>query len=233
MKAAANPTQSKITSFFQIVDKMEKLVEQNPEMKELMRVAQCQRREREIESICPLLKQLLVNAERNAQMLPQQRRHEQVMKKFATSLFIYSGPMAYEFLHTNLPNAIPSLRTVQRIVSNEYQPLHEGEFRFNALLLHLQTYNATKIITVGEDATRVITRVDYDNETNRLVGFVLSCDEEGLPLCDSFLAVSFEAIEESFKTADTAKYAFVYMAQALGKAVPGFCLACHRRRKQI
>ena len=83
MKAAANPTQSKITSFFQIVDKMEKLVEQNPEMKELMRVAQCQRREREVESICPLLKQLLVNAERNAQMLPQQRRHEQVMKKFA------------------------------------------------------------------------------------------------------------------------------------------------------
>ena len=72
----------------------------------------------------------------------------------------------------------------------------------------------------------MITRVDYDNETNRLVGFVLPCDDEGLPLCDSFLAVSFEAIEESFKTADTAKYAFVYMAQALGKAVPGFCLAC-------
>ena len=99
MKAAANPTQPKITSFFQIVDNMEKLVEQNLEIKELMRVAQSQRREREVENICPLHKHLLSNAERNAQMLPQQRRHEQVMKKFATSFFIYLGPMAYEFLH--------------------------------------------------------------------------------------------------------------------------------------
>ena len=43
------------------------------------------------------------------------------------------------------------------------------------------------MITVGEDATRVITKVDYDNETNRLVGFVLPCDDNGLPHSDSFL----------------------------------------------
>ena len=55
------------------------------------------------------------------------------------------------------------------------------------LQLHLQTYNAVKMITVGEDATRVITKVDYDNETNRLVGFVLPCDDNGLPHSDSFL----------------------------------------------
>lgn len=34
------------------------------------------------------------------------------------------------------------------------------------LQLYLQTYNAVKIITVSEDATRVITKVDYDNETD-------------------------------------------------------------------
>ena len=43
------------------------------------------------------------------------------------------------------------------------------------------------MITVGEDATCVITKVDYDNETNRLVGFVLPCDDNGLPRSDSFL----------------------------------------------
>lgn len=87
--------------FFQIVDKMKKLVEQNLEVKKLFRV------ERQVNNPGPLLKHLLLNAKRN-----------------------------------------------------------EEEFWFNKLLLHLQTYNAAKIITVGEDATRVITKVDYDNETD-------------------------------------------------------------------
>ncbi len=38
-------------------------------------------------NFCPLLSQLLKNAEKNALKLPQQRRHEAVMKKFATSFF--------------------------------------------------------------------------------------------------------------------------------------------------
>ena len=56
-----------------------------------------------------MLKQLVVNAEKNALKLPQQRRHELVLKTFATSLYILSGPMAYNFIHRNLPEAIPSL----------------------------------------------------------------------------------------------------------------------------
>ena len=42
-------------------------------------------------------------------------------------------------------------------------------------------------------------RIDYyDPDINRLVGFALPCDERGLPICDSFLAVSFECMEEHF-----------------------------------
>lgn len=108
---------------------------------------------REVKSyFCPLLKKLIKNAEMNALKLPQQRRHEVVMKKFATSLFIFSGPMAYNFVYRNLPEAIPSLRTVQRIVSDDYKPLHEGVFRFQELLSHLNSYNACKAVTIGEDA---------------------------------------------------------------------------------
>ena len=65
-------------------------------------------------------------------------------------------------------------------------------------------------MSVGEDATRVISRVDYDVETNRLVGFVLPCDRDGLPNVDSFLAISFEAIKEAFDNGEVAKYAFVH-----------------------
>ena len=109
---------------------VEKLVEEIPE---LFQGA-------EVKDICPmLLKQLVVNAEKNALKLPQQRRHALVLKTFATSLYIHSGPMAYNFIHRNLPEAIPSLRSIQRIVSNDYKPLHEGVFKFEELLSHLSS----------------------------------------------------------------------------------------------
>ena len=79
-----------------------------------------------------------------------------------------------------------------------------------------------QLVSIGEDATRVILRIDYDNETDRLIGFVLPCDDSGLPVVDTYLAVSFDSIKKSF----SAKYAFVYMAQPLCQNVLAFCLAC-------
>ena len=47
------------------------------------------------------------------------------------------------------------------------------------------------------------------------MGFVLPSDDKGLPFTDSFMAVSFQAIENSFKVGKVANYAFVYMAQSV------------------
>ena len=201
----------------------QQIVESHPEVSRLF---QDKVEHNEVDNLCPVLQQLLLNARRNAGKVPQQRCHQQIMKKFATSLFIYSGPLAYEFIHRNLSEALPSLRSVQRIVSSEYQSFYEGTFRFDELLTHLQAYNAPLVITIGEDATRLIARVDYDSETDRLVGFVLPCNKNGLPITDSFIATSFEVIDNYFSTAQVAKYAFVYMAQGLCEGVPTFCLAC-------
>ena len=56
---------------------------------------------------------------------------------------------------------------------------------------------------------------------------MLPSDDKGLPFTDSFMAVSFQAIENSFKVGKVANYAFVYMvAQSLCPDVPAFCLAC-------
>ena len=104
--------------------------------------------------------------------------------------------------------------------------MREGEFLFADLLAHLNSYNADKVVAIAEDATRVIARAEYDNETDIIVGFVLPCDTNGLPLCDSFIATSFSAIESMFKDNEIARFAYVYMAQALSKQVPAFCLAC-------
>ena len=177
-------------------------------------------------SFTPILQQLLLNAERNTGKLPTGRRHPEILKKFSTALFIFCGPLAYEFIQHNMPEALPSLRTVQNVIHKEYQTIDEGCFRYDGLSQHIKQYKAPNVVSIGEDATRVIARVDYDCETDRCVGFVLPVDKNGLPEVDSFLAVSFSAIENMFSTAPLAKYAYVYMAQPLCQGVPPFCLAC-------
>ena len=156
IKCASDEKQLKITSF---LDRVVHLVNQNthlfnqtigPESDEWSKHT----------GVSPLLQRLYANAVNSASRMPQQRRHETVLKKFLTSLFIYAGPMTYDFVHRNMPDAIPSLRTLQRIVHNEYVPVREGEFRFDNLLTHLTAYKAPMAITIGEDATQVIARVE-------------------------------------------------------------------------
>ena len=78
-----------------------------------------------------LFKQLLLNAHKNCSHLPQGRRHSEVIKKFSLFLLLTMGPSAYELLQKNLPEALPSLSTVQREVNKCYSPLQEGEFMFD------------------------------------------------------------------------------------------------------
>ena len=123
-----------------------------------------------------------------------------------------------------MPKALPSLRSVQRVLYSEYKSITEGEFRFKELADHLAQHKATNVVLIGEDATRLIARVEWDAETNRCCGFVLPLNKEGLPESDSFLAVSFEGIEKMFVENSISKYAYVYMAQSLLESCPPFCL---------
>ena len=56
-------------------------------------------------------------------------------KKFCTSLLIYSGPLAYEFMQQNLPQALPCLQTVQQVIHSEYKTVSEGDFKSDDLLI--------------------------------------------------------------------------------------------------
>jgi 2-keto-3-deoxy-L-rhamnonate aldolase RhmA len=63
------------------------------------------------------------------------------------------------------------------------------------------TFNAPHVVSVAEDATRIIKTVKYDPCTNKCVGFLLPTDNhEGLPQTSSYLVTSFEDIERYFST---------------------------------
>ena len=227
-QATLDPRQSKLTDYFQVLDKIERIVRENAKLSHLLKQQSLgpSNSVPSLDQLTPILKGIIRNAEKNVNRTATGRRHPYMIKQFATALFIYAGPLAYEFLQQNMPEALPSLRTVQHNVHKEYKPIEEGQFCFDGLVEHIHHYNATNIVAIAEDATRVVARVDYDNNTDRCVGFVLPLDGNGLPLVDSFQATSFNAMQMMFSTASIAKYAYVYMAQPLGSQVPPFCLAC-------
>uniref|UniRef100_A0A1X7TPL7 Uncharacterized protein n=1 Tax=Amphimedon queenslandica TaxID=400682 RepID=A0A1X7TPL7_AMPQE len=125
-----------------------------------------------------------------------------------------------------MPEALPSLRTVQNVIYREYVPLREGYFRFDDLLQHLVKHKAPFMVALAEDATRIIKNAEHDAVSNTCVGFVLPVNRDGLPLRNSFNVNTFEDIESYFQQHTIAKYAYVYMVQSLKEGVPSFCLAC-------
>lgn len=142
LKSASDPAQTRITSFFNLIDSVNSILSSKPEINHLIQDSTTGRSV----SFSPLFKCLIQNAERNLEKVPQQVRHSTLLKKFATSLLIYCGPMAYNFISCNLPRALPCLRTVQRNIAAEYSPFQEGVFRFDELLDHLNSFNAAKLV---------------------------------------------------------------------------------------
>ena len=82
--------------------------------------------------------------------------------------------MAYELIQQNIPEALPSIRTVQSAIYLIYMKDHLGSG-------YLNQYNAPSFISIAEDATRIVGRVEYDSKTDRCIGFVLPLDQNGLP----------------------------------------------------
>ena len=59
-----------------------------------------------------------------------------------------------------MPEALPSLETVQNVVHNQYSKVDDGIFRFNELVVHLKKYDAPFLVAIAEDATRIVQIVE-------------------------------------------------------------------------
>ena len=89
-----------------------------------------------------LLQEMINNAEQNCCKFPTHRRHSVIIKKFAAALFLYAGPLAYEFFQQNMPEALPCTRTIQSAIHSEYESIDKGSFRFDELKAHIERYEA-------------------------------------------------------------------------------------------
>jgi len=72
---------------------------------------------------------------------------------------------------------------LKRVIFDRYNKrryIEESEIDFNDLVHHLKKRNASKIIWIAENATRITGKIEYDSWSNKVLGFVLSL-KNGLP----------------------------------------------------
>ena len=115
-------------------------------------------------------------------------------------------------------NALPSLSTVQRVISTK-QRINEGEFQFDQLEQHLNEWKSKPYVHIQLDDTRIINRIEYDELTNRFLGFCLPL-RNGIPECDAFILDTYEDIKDAVGKNAAAKYAHCILAQPVDGVAP-------------
>lgn len=125
-----------------------------------------------------------------------------------------------------MPLALPSLPSTNRYLTIHYKPI-EGILRSKELNIFLEERELKKVVSLSEDATRVVGRLQYDSNTNQISGFVLPLHKtNGLPVPFSFPARDTTEIMQYFdEHHPISSNVNVIMAQPIGKKTsPAFCL---------
>jgi len=145
-------------------------------------------------------------------------RHVAPIKEFAGTLLNQYGPQAYEFIKANLA-WLPSLSNLQK--ERAQMPHVAGSVRVEELRPALKRLKeaadqakCTGPCQVAEDGTRIITKLEWEQPTNAVHGFVLR-DDEPTPLL-----TSYQELVDMTTTARLATIAYVFIASPLAY-VPG------------
>lgn len=169
------------------------------------------------------IERLTHQANRNHDRRKPGYRFDDDVKMFATYIRILGGPLCYGVLQANLPCALPSLQTTNRYIHKSHFKVNEAVLRSHELLLYLKDRNLPMVVTLSEDATRIVERIQYDRHTNQIIGFTLPL-QNGMPVAFSFPARSFSEIAKHFMSGHrTSALMNVIIAQPLANT-PGFCL---------
>lgn len=155
-------------------------------------------------------------------------RYTSETKFFAIYMFLVSGPLAYQTLRANLTYCMPATNSVRAYIHKHTREsnIREGVLRCQELRDYLDKNDLPLVVSLSEDATRIINRIQYDSSTNQLIGFTLPVNKCGMPSCDAFMARSAFEIEQNFllNSDNVSSFVNVIMAQPLRQGYSPFCL---------
>ena len=205
--AAAAPAQRKITEYSH--ERIANIINENERVREDINLLSGKDKFADVK---PVLKKLFENVEKNSRKTCHQNyRHDDTVKKFASSLFSLVGKAVNDMLQANLGCALPTVSTLHRKTASKSK-IKEGEFRFNELADHLENWKAPKAVHIHLGDTRILNKVEYDPTTDRFVGFCLPI-RDGIPCDEEFVLHTFDELETTFKSRKVASYAHCVVAQ--------------------
>lgn len=185
------PGQTRITEYFTILNQVEYLMKTNHILQQTIINMKSNTQFSPIAALIDtqpdsLMKILLKSAIQHTSKNKFGYRHDETVKMFASYLRMIGGRLMYETLHANLPLSLPSIPTVDRYIADTRPPMIEGVLRVDELLQYLKQRNLPLVVFISEDGTRTIGKVNYDSTSNKLVGFSLPLNENGMPITNSF-----------------------------------------------
>lgn len=85
-----------------------------------------------------------------------------------------------------------------------------------------------KIVWLSEDATGILSKVEYDSPNNQLVGLVLPMDRRtGIPKSGTFQVKSFEEMKGHTDSTAKSTLAYIIVAQPIVENTPPFILSIY------
>lgn len=89
---------------------------------------------------------------------------------------------------------------------------------------YLEDLKAPLCVWLSEDATSIVQKIEFDPETNQMIGIVLPTDtNSGMPVPFSNLARNAEEIQANMQK-NSSHSVYVVMAQPLAQHIPPFVL---------
>lgn len=172
-----------------------------------------------------LLKKLILTADRNSNRNKHGYRYDRHEMLFASYIRMITGPLAYNTIQKNLEAALPSLSSTNRYIRKFNCHIIEGVLRCDELKVYLEERNLPLVVSLSEDGTRIVDRVQYCAVTNQLIGFVSPIhNETGMPIPFTRPAKNAVEILNHFSNEHSiSSFSNAIMAQPIGNAPP-FCL---------
>lgn len=120
-----------------------------------------------------LLNNMLKCCKQNITVVRHTYRYNEDLKDYCVYVRIIGGRAHYLTFKANSPRSVPSLSSINRRISKERAYSMEGEIRCKELRRYLEDLDLPMIVSLSEDATRIIGRPQYDPRYNQIIGFIL------------------------------------------------------------
>lgn len=197
------PDQTLITGYFDKITndrrRIEELITVNKELRAILSKHQ------DAQLLQPNFMQRLVqHVEQNR--TKGRNSYDEDMKAIALYLFVLSGPHAYDILHRNLTDAMPSLSSCRKYLA-ALERTDEGEIRFNRISEYIKKNDELPFVVIGEDDTKLSERPRYDAKNDEIVGLQLPLDRNGLPIRGSFKFTTLKEVQSYLRDNKTSSYA--------------------------